>query len=477
MQMGTRIRGAEFLQDINSLVGRVRSLELAVQPDSVGHVSTGNSIEIGSIAIPLRSTLSAKAAAFVPDSHYESASESETKTESVSSSRQVLVTPLSTRLRGGAPTTSETSGSGSMVIIKSTEQFLTKWAALPENEREAFEIEQTSNAESSVVNAALCKLVLRAQVAHQAMTQRLKAAEDDAAAARQQADAAIAAQAAQVNHPPAEPTMKPKPPPSFENKAKDMSVLKWLPVVESYLQGCPDNDYLKMASSFLSGKPRSFWQSKYDLRMKSGPPIDNPPEFFREVMISGYGLKDESQEYWNNWHNLRQKPGEDISEYNVAFEQARTDLIDEIHDEPVLIEKYKSGLQKDLKELARVSPSGKRWTSLKELVEYCTLQWPTIQARLDKKTASGDRAPSVKVAGKRKSRSPSSGRSRPNSEKGGSKFPRLTAEQREKNMREGRCHICGSKDHISPDCPDRKKAWDPKKGDKKFKKGNKKDFS
>jgi hypothetical protein len=134
---------------------------------------------------------------------------------------------------------------------------------------------------------------------------------------------------------------------------------KWLLIVESYLAECLDKDYLRNASLFLA-KPRSFYQSKYDLRMKFGPPIDNPVEFFREVMLSGYDLKDDVQGYWNSWNKLHKKVGKDIFEYNVAFEQARTDLTDEIHDEQVFIEKYKSGLQKDTRELARVSPSGKR---------------------------------------------------------------------------------------------------------------------
>jgi hypothetical protein len=65
--------------------------------------------------------------------------------------------------------------------------------------------------------------------------------------------------------------------------------------VDSYLAECPDKDYLINASSFLAGKPRSFYQSKYDLQIKFGPPIDSPVEFFREVMLSGYGLK---QMFW-----------------------------------------------------------------------------------------------------------------------------------------------------------------------------------
>jgi hypothetical protein len=94
--------------------------------------------------------------------------------------------------------------------------------------------------------------------------------------------------------------------------------------------------------------------------MKAGTSIDNLVEFFREVMLSDFGLKDDVQGYWDTWNKLHQKAGKDISEYNVAFEQARTNLTNEIHDEQVFIKKYKSGLQKDIRELARVSPSGER---------------------------------------------------------------------------------------------------------------------
>jgi hypothetical protein len=117
-------------------------------------------------------------------------------------------------------------------------------------------------------------------------------------------------------------------------------------------------------------------------------------------MLLGYGLKEESQTFWNTWHKLRQVPGEDIFEYNSAFEQALTDLSRENTDKQVKIEKYKFGLQVDLRKVARVAPSRKRWTSLADLISYCTLQWPTIKARLEKK--GGFAKPTAKkTAGKR----------------------------------------------------------------------------
>jgi hypothetical protein len=213
---------------------------------------------------------------------------------------------------------------------------------------------------------------------------QVQASAAEATAARIQADAALVAQAA---HPANSQRFKLAPPPMFENKDKDLEIRKWLPVIEEHYEGCPPEDYLCLASSHMSGKPRSFYQSKYDAFKASGAQMVDPRAWFKETMLSGYGLRKETQTLWDIWHKLRQAPVEDISEYNSAFEQALTDLSREITDEQVKIEKYKSGLQTDLRELARVSPSGKRWTSLTDLISFCTLQWPTIKTRLEKKGA------------------------------------------------------------------------------------------
>lgn len=492
--MSGRVRGQDFLTDISSLVGRVRTLELVTFGEDESPPSVQESIVVGSISVPVSSALSATAAEFAPAAISASAPASASASVSVASSslstppeiltpssalvsdsRKVYVTPLADRLRGGAPSGSEqTSGSVDMLVIKTAEQFLARWAALNSDaERKAFELEHSNSPEQVVVNEAVKKCGVRTQLALDEMQALLMESRAEAAAARAAADAAIAAQANQVNH---SETHKPKPPPSFENKEKDLSIQKWLPVVENHLNGCADKDYLRIASSYLGGKPRSFWQSKYDLRLKEGTPIENPPEFFRETMLAGYGLKDEVQTYWDTWAKLRQAPGEDISDYNIAFEQARTDLADEIHDEAVLVEKYKAGLQKDIRELARVSPSGKRWTSLSDLITYCTLQWPTIQARLDKGVGGSNRAPSGKVGGKRKAMSPNrSGRSSKASSEAGnfSKLPRLSEEQKAQNIKDNVCHLCRSPDHYSNKCPTRQVDWKNKKG----KNGKRKDFS
>jgi hypothetical protein len=85
-----------------------------------------------------------------------------------------------------------------------------------------------------------------------------------------------------------------------------------------------------LSSSFLHGKRRSYFQSKYDAykAANGGAEPVNPREFFRETMISGYSLSDQTQVYWDNWNNLRMLANMDIGDYNNAFTQCLTSLGD-----------------------------------------------------------------------------------------------------------------------------------------------------
>jgi hypothetical protein len=75
-----------------------------------------------------------------------------------------------------------------------------------------------------------------------------------------------------------------------------MEIRKWLPIVEVYARTCADGNYLCAVGSYLHGKPRSYFQSKYDAykAANGGAEPANPWEFFRETMISGYGLSDQT---------------------------------------------------------------------------------------------------------------------------------------------------------------------------------------
>jgi hypothetical protein len=369
-------------------------------------------------------------------------------------------------MREGLRSRGDSEGASVMAPSVAVTKFLNEWAgAASDDARLALEDASFNSHDSSVVVEVLKKRSERQSQLVQTLMAQVQASTADAAAARAQADAALAAQVAQPAH---SKRFKPAPPPKFENKDKDLEIRKWLPVIKEHYEGCPPEDYLRLASSHLSGKPRSFWQSKYDAFKASGNAMADPRAFFRDTMLSGYGPKEESQTFWDTWHKLRQVPGEDISEYNSAFEQALTDLSREITDEQVKIEKYKSGLQVDLRELARVSPSGKRWTSLTDLVSFRTLQWPTIRARLDKKGGFA-KQPAKKTAGKRK-KSPGRRGNGNSGNNSGQNSGRMSDEERARHIREGLCMICHKPG------PERTTLW-VHKGGKKRKNNSKKGFA
>jgi hypothetical protein len=61
-------------------------------------------------------------------------------------------------------------------------------------------------------------------------------------------------------------------------------------------------------------------------------------------------------------------PTQSVTEYNVDFQQALTDLAGHVTDEQVKIEKYRAGLQHDLRQMCRTSLAGTRWARLTDAV-------------------------------------------------------------------------------------------------------------
>jgi hypothetical protein len=174
-------------------------------------------------------------------------------------------------------------------------KFLTDWAGAASDEaRILLEDESYGSPDNSVVVKVLKKRSERQAQLVQMLMAQVQASTADAAAARTQADAALAAQAA---HPANSKRFKPAPPPKFGHKDKDLEIRKWLPVIEEQYEGCPPEDYLRLASSHLSGKPRSFYRSKYDAFKAFDAIMANPCAFLRDTMLSGYGLKEESQTF------------------------------------------------------------------------------------------------------------------------------------------------------------------------------------
>jgi hypothetical protein len=297
------------------------------------------------------------------------------------------------------------------------------------------------------------------QASLNAATAAVNAANANAQAAQDVAAAATAS------------AFKPNPPPRYENKDKDMETRKWLPIVEDYARTCVDGNYLRTVSSYLHDKPRSYFQSKYDAykAANGGAEQANPRKFFCETMISGYGLSDQTQVYWDNWNNLRMLANMDKGDYNIAFTQCLTDLGDQIQGEQVKIEKYRLGLQSDMCKMVCTSLKGTRWETLQALIEYCSLHWPIVAARIAKRTKN---PPAEKVGGKHKA---SGGGGSSSSKPRLGATGKLSEEQKAHNVKNGLCYICGKAGHIAKDCPDRDlgRPFDKNKKQKKGKKDSK----
>lgn len=338
------------------------------------------------------------------------------------------------------------------------EAFEAHWVALADDAaRQAYENQALAQGSAEVKVASLIHRDQRQAASMQAVQAQLAQAQQAAIAAQAAANAVAAAPV--VN---GEGAPRAAPPPRFENKEKEMRIREWIPLVQDYLRNTPNEDYLRMASSYLSGKPRSYWMSKYEAFKTEhaldpvGPEPPNPRQFFKDTMERGYGLRDETQTHWDTWNKLRQAPGQSIDEYNVAFEQALVDLNGQLNDEPVKIEKYREGLQADLREMCRTSIDGTRWTSLEALATYATLQWPTIEARIAKRREKPPAAPSsTRVGGKRKASVTSPPRARGGeSKRFGTMRLSLSDEEHAKNMKDRLCHICKSPNHQYRQCPE-----------------------
>jgi hypothetical protein len=289
------------------------------------------------------------------------------------------------------------------------------------------------------------------------LAQANTAAQNAAAAAA--AAQAVAQAAGQADR------FRPANPPKYGNKDKDGDIRQWLAIVEDYLRAAPDDEYLRLASSYLEGGPRMLWQSRYD-EYRRGHANAEPPQvrqFFRQTLEANYGLADLEQKHWDTWNSLRMTSGMEFGEYVVQFQQALTDLADHVQDEQIKIEKFRQGLTPDLREITRTSPAGGRWPDLQALITYAGLKWPEVKERVNRRRVG---SPAQKVAGKRKSAGHAGGSPKGRARLGAtSDAPKSSKATGAKDPEKPRkCFVCGSLDHIASGCPERKARKSNKRG-------------
>jgi hypothetical protein len=339
-------------------------------------------------------------------------------------------------------------------------QFLAAWNAAPSDKaKDNLEQEAISRSPAQDVQfAAMLKINLRMQALVVQLNTRVNQAQGQVAAANQIARQAQAAAQGAANVDRFRTAASPK----YGDKKKSEHVGHWIPVIKDYLQTAPAAGYIRLASSYLEGEPRALWINVYEVykRANGGAEPPNPRQFFRQTLEANYSLQDLDQKYWDTWNSLRMGPSQSVTEYNVDFQQALADLAGHVTDEQVKIEKDRAGLQHDLRQLCRTSPTGARWARLQDLMQFATLQWPMVQGRIAKSKKPSQEP--TKVGGKR--------RASGNAGAKGSSKPKLGAsgkmsdEQYQKDMAEKLCHIRHQPDHIARNCPQNKKAKKGKGG-------------
>jgi hypothetical protein len=108
--------------------------------------------------------------------------------------------------------------------------------------------------------AAMLKIDLQLQATIVHLANRVAQAQAQVAAANviaRQAQAA-AQGAANVDR------FGPSAPPKYGDKRKGEHVGHWIPIIEDYLRTAPDADYIRLASSYLEGGPRTLWTNVYE---------------------------------------------------------------------------------------------------------------------------------------------------------------------------------------------------------------------
>jgi hypothetical protein len=153
-------------------------------------------------------------------------------------------------------------GAQAPLAYNNAARFLAAWIASPSDQaRDNLEQEAITRSPAQDVQfAAMVKINLRLQARVGQLANQVNVARGQVVAANVVARQAQAAAQAAGNVDRFTPTV----PPKYGDKKKGEHVGQWLPVIEDYLRTAPDADYIRLASSYLEGGPRSLWTNVYE---------------------------------------------------------------------------------------------------------------------------------------------------------------------------------------------------------------------
>jgi hypothetical protein len=186
-------------------------------------------------------------------------------------------------------------------------------------------------------------------------------------------------------------------------------------------------------------------------------------EWLTEVLIAAYGSIDPLAAAWQKLERLRQGTSS-VEEYATQFEQICAELGPECPNEAGKIQRFKAGLNNDVRYRCAVRPDGQRWTYFSAFVRCCALNDAAMKMEKGKTTvekpvgnSNGDSS-GGKAVSSHKLKNRNKGRAIPYQKKtdgetktnhSGLNIPK---EEVRRLIAEGRYLYCKEKGHMAAQC-------------------------
>ncbi len=251
-----------------------------------------------------------------------------------------------------------------------------------------------------------------------------------------------------------------------------LDVRGWLSTLDQYfeLTEAAVEKRATIAALHLDGQARNMVNARMEAQKVMTPGWVMTLDWLKDLLLSAYGSVDPVQDAWNKLQKLRQG-SLSVEEYVTAFEQLCAQLGVEAPNEATKIIQFKSGLNSDIRFRCAARPDGQRWTSFKDFVRCCSLNWavmqqeranrsdvkdsPTNQRKTNSQSSGIAKALGPAATIKKEKRRPYLKKMVGKSNGSGMAIP---AAEVKRLMDEGRCLYCKEKGHFARECPQNPQA-------------------
>lgn len=264
-------------------------------------------------------------------------------------------------------------------------------------------------------------------------------------------------------------------PPRFAAKQKDgdLDIRGWFALMLEYckLTEVDPDKAASVIALYLDGRARVMYLAMLESAKVLNPDFKPTVDWLKDLLFQAYGSVDPIALAWTKLDKLKQGSSS-VEEYVTNFEQVCAELGPECPNEPDKIQRFKAGLNSDIRFRCAATPFGKRWTNFQDFVRCCALNWEVMQQNKPQNKEGGSDADAPKSKGNqkpknkpnnnslsvqsnaasigKKGRKPYLKKTTGKANGSGLSIPRA---EMQRLMNEGRCLYCKEKGHFARDCP------------------------